>query len=93
SMEANLARTGGAVFSESLLLALVRSGLTRDAAYALVQPHALAASAGQGSFLSLVLGDREIRSHLSEAEIRSTLDVGHALRYVDLLFERVFGRS
>jgi adenylosuccinate lyase len=93
SMRRNLERTGGALFSESLLLALVRKGLSRDAAYALVQPHALAASSGQGTFLALALGDRAIRRTLSEQEIRSTIDVENALRYVDILFERVFGES
>jgi adenylosuccinate lyase len=93
SMKRNLELTGGAPFSESLLLALVRKGLSRDAAYALVQPHALAAAAGQGTFLAFVLGDATIRRSLSEQEIRSTIDVEHALRYVDLLFARVFGES
>jgi len=93
SMQRNLELTGGALFSESLLLALVRKGLSRDGAYALVQPHALAASAGQGTFLALVLGDRAIRRTLSEEEIRATIDVEHALRYVDVLFTRVFGNS
>jgi adenylosuccinate lyase len=91
SMKANLERTAGALFSESLLLALVRRGLSRDDAYARVQPHALAASNGKGNFLDLVLQDAEVRRHLSEAELRAAIDVGHALRYVDILFERVFG--
>ena len=93
SMQRNLELTGGALFSESLLLALVRKGLSRDGAYALVQPHALAASSGQGTCLALVLGDRAIRRTLSEEEIRATIDVEHALRYVDVLFTRVFGNS
>src|SRR5256714_1163491 len=93
SMQRNLELTGGALFSESLLLALVRKGLSRDAAYALVQPHALAASAGQGTFLALVLGDPAIRRTLSEEEGRATIDVEHALRYVDTLFARVFAES
>lgn len=93
AMRENLDRTGGACFSEALLLALVEAGLSRDTAYALVQPHALAAAAGDGTFLDLVLGDAEIRAHLPEERIRAIIDVGHALRYVDLLFERVFGRA
>jgi adenylosuccinate lyase len=93
SMHKNLELTGGALFSESLLLALVRKGLARDAAYALVQPHALAASAGQGTFLALALADRAIRRVLSEDEVRATIDVEHALRYVDILFARVFPES
>src|SRR5262249_60325791 len=38
-MAQNLARLGGAVFSEQVLLALVRRGLRRDDAYRLVAPH------------------------------------------------------
>jgi adenylosuccinate lyase len=90
-MDANLALTGGALFSESLLLALVRKGLSRDQAYALVQPHALAASSGKGAFLDLVLADAEIRALLDETELRAAIDVEHALRYVDVLFERALG--
>jgi len=93
SMQKNLDLTGGALFSEALLLALVRKGLARDTAYALVQPHALAASAGQGTFLALVLGDPAIRRVLREEEVRATIDVEHALRYVDTLFARVFPDS
>jgi len=93
SMRRNLELTGGAYFSEALLLALVRRGLPREQAYELVQPHALAAAAGQGGFLALVLGDSAIRRKLSEQEIRSAIDVEHALRYVDTLFERVFGKA
>ena len=71
----------------------VASRIRSDAAYALVQPHALAASAGQGEFLALVLGDHAITRHVSEKELRAAIDVSHALRYVDFLFERVFGKS
>jgi hypothetical protein len=39
-----------------------------------------------------VLGDSQIRRLLDERTIRSTIDVDHALRYVDALFERVFAR-
>src|ERR1051326_9021617 len=63
-MQRNLERSGGPIFCEALLLALVRRGLSRAAAYALVQPHALAASADQGTFLGLVLGDSAIRRTL-----------------------------
>lgn len=86
-------RTGGAFYSEALLLALVRAGLTRDEAYLRVQPHALAAASGEGRFLDLVVRDEAITEVLGEHGVRSIVDPGHALRYVDTLFERVFGSS
>ncbi|MGH8953198.1 MAG: adenylosuccinate lyase [Acidimicrobiia bacterium] len=40
-MRANLEMTGGLVFSQAVLLALVEKGMTRDDAYRLVQSHAM----------------------------------------------------
>src|SRR5207244_7446439 len=40
-MRANLERLGGAIFSEQILLALVRSGLARDASFCWVLRYAL----------------------------------------------------
>ena len=40
-MRANLEMTGGLVFSQAVLLALVEKGMTRDEAYRLVQSHAM----------------------------------------------------
>ena len=41
NMKRNLEKSGGAVFSEKVLLALVDKGVARDAAYRMVQRHAL----------------------------------------------------
>jgi adenylosuccinate lyase len=41
NMKRNLEKSGGAVFSEAVLLALVDKGVSRDAAYRMVQRHAL----------------------------------------------------
>ena len=59
-MRANLEATGGLFFSQRLLLALVESGLDRDAAYRLVQRHAMRAWDEGLDFRSLVRGDAEI---------------------------------
>jgi hypothetical protein len=37
-----------------------------------------------------LLRDTELLEHLSPSEIESAFDVGHALRWVDAIFERVF---
>jgi len=58
----------------------------------LVQPHALAAS-GAGRFLALVLDDHAITRTREREGAPRAIDVSHALRYVDVLFERVFGKS
>jgi len=84
AMAANLARLGGAICSEAVLLALVRKGLRRDDAYRLVQRHALA-----GDALRARLGaDAEIARHLSAAELDALFDIEHHLRHTDSLLAR-----
>jgi adenylosuccinate lyase len=90
NMTRNLARSGGAVFSEKVLLALVDKGIARDAAYRLVQRHALKVGKEGGDLKRELLKDEEIRHHLSEQEIEAIWGVEHHLANVDLIFRRAF---
>jgi adenylosuccinate lyase len=93
TMKRNLETLGGLPHSERVLLALVNKGLAREAAYKLVQRNAMKAWHGEGDFIRLLKGDAEVRQKLSESEIDSIFDLGHHLRYVDTIFDRVFGKS
>jgi adenylosuccinate lyase len=84
AMAANLARLGGAIFSEQILLALVRRGVARDQAYRWIQKHALAG----GDFQARLAEDPEVTRHLSVAEIGTLFDFDHHLRHIDDLFTR-----
>jgi adenylosuccinate lyase len=88
-MRQNLELTGGLVFSEAVLLALVEKGLSRDEAYRLVQRHAMKAWESREPFKPLLLADPEIRRHLSPAEIENCFDLGYHLRHLDEIFARV----
>ena len=59
-MRRNLEASHGLFFSQRLLLALVESGLARDAAYRLVQRHALRAWDEQQDFRELARADTEL---------------------------------
>lgn len=88
-MRQNLELTGGLIFSEAVLLALVDKGLSRDEAYRLVQRHAMKAWESREPFKPLLLADAEVRRHLSPAEIENCFDLGYHLRYLDEIFARV----
>jgi adenylosuccinate lyase len=90
-MRANLEASRGLVFSQTVLLALVQKGLTRDAAYRLVQRPAMQVWEEGGTFQERVLSDPDIRKHLSHAELEELFDLNHHLRHVEALFQRVFG--
>lgn len=90
NMARNLAKTGGAVFSEKVLLGLVDKGVARDVAYRMVQPHALRVGKEGGDLKRELLADAEIRRYLSAQEIDDLWDIKHHLANIDVIFRRVF---
>jgi len=89
NMERNMGLTGGLVFSEKVLLALVGKGLTRQEAYRLVQENAMKAAAGEGTFLENLLADDEVKASLNADEIEGCFDVGRSLANTHIVFERL----
>ncbi|RMH31582.1 MAG: adenylosuccinate lyase [Nitrospirae bacterium] len=92
-MLTNLHLTGGLIFSQRVLLALVGKGADRKSAYEAVQRQAMAAWKRQGDFQSLISKDPYIRRFLSQQEIAACFDPKAYLRYQPHVFQRVFGRS
>ena len=84
-MRANLETTGGLFFSQRLLLALVDSGLDRDAAYRMVQRHAMRAWDEGLDFRQLVRGDAEIATRV---DLDDVFELSAYTRHVDAVFER-----
>jgi adenylosuccinate lyase len=93
AMRKNLDRLGGLVHSQRVLIALVQKGVAREEAYRLVQRNAMKAWAGDGDFLTLLKADKEVRAHLSEAELKENFDLAYHLKHVDTIFQRVFGAT
>ena len=92
-MKRNLELTGGLVYSQRLLLALIEKGAQRKESYEAVQRNAMAAWKGGGTFSDLVSKDAFITRHLTPAEISSCFDPRYYLRHVDRIFRRVFGST
>jgi adenylosuccinate lyase len=91
NLAANLKLTRGLIFSQSLLLALINKGLSRDAAYRLVQGPAMRVWEEGKEFEPLVKADPEIGKHLTPAEVEAIFDLKRYFRHVDEIFARVFG--
>ena len=90
NMARNLHLTRGLVFSQGLLLALIQKGLSRDAAYRLVQRPAMQVWQEGGEFSQRVRQDAEIGSHLTPQELAEVFNLEHYCRHVDQIFARVF---
>ena len=90
NMMRNLEKTGGLIFSQSVLLALVRKGITREEAYKLVQKNAMQSWDQAKDFLTLLKKDKGIRKLLSAGEIDQAFKIKTQFRNIDRIFKRVF---
>ncbi|TET61021.1 adenylosuccinate lyase [Candidatus Aerophobetes bacterium] len=89
NMKVNLQRSRGLVFSEGVLLKLVKKGLSREKAYQMVQRCAMKSWEENRDFEELVRKDSEIAKYLDEKEIKSTFNLAHHLRWGDRILERL----
>ncbi|AKL98008.1 adenylosuccinate lyase [Endomicrobium proavitum] len=90
NMTANLNKTKDVIFSGTLLLSLVDKGLSREAAYAMVQAAAFAARAGKVSLEEVCLNSPDIKKYLSAAEIKRDCDLNQQYKNVNYIFKRTF---
>ena len=90
NMMRNLEKTGGLIYSQSVLLALVRKGITREEAYKLVQKNAMQSWTTGKDFLKLLKKDKDIKKLLSVAEIDETFKLKTQFKNIDRIFKRVF---
>jgi adenylosuccinate lyase len=96
AMKRNLDLTRGLVFSQPVLLALAKGGLSREESYAIVQRNAmkvweLAAEAKDPhvTFRSLLEADPDISGRITAKQLDEAFDPKAAMKNVDLIFERV----
>ncbi|MBX6377167.1 MAG: adenylosuccinate lyase [Clostridia bacterium] len=89
NMRRNLEATGGLVFSQRVLLALVERGMSREEAYAVVQRRAMEAWETGRPFRELVAADEAVRRRLTPQELAACFDPAPHLRHVDEIFARL----
>jgi adenylosuccinate lyase len=85
-MRANLESTGGMIYSEALLLAMIAAGADRQAAYRLVQAAARRASTGEIAFRDALAAEPGVREWLSPEQIDGAMDLDHHLAGIDVTY-------
>lgn len=88
AMITNLNKTGGLIFSQNLLLALVTKGVLREDAYKWVQRNAMARWLEGADFKTNVKADPDVKKYLTDEEIEQCFDPQPMLRNIDLIFAR-----
>src|SRR5579864_6250161 len=87
-MQTNLNMTGGLVFSQRILLALIDKGVGRQEAYKMVQRNAkkVWAMTGQGpiqgpALVEALSSDAEVANYLTDEELRDLTNTDYYLKY------------
>jgi adenylosuccinate lyase len=102
NMMKNLNLTGGLVFSQRVLLELPLKGISREEAYKIVQKNAMKVwdslqkgesstnEKGESLYLQYLLDDKELRSNLTQEEIRECFNFDYYTKNIDEIYKRVF---
>src|SRR5574344_473589 len=88
AMIANMNKTGGLIFSQNLLIALVNKGVLREDAYKWVQRNAMARWLKGADFRTNVEMDEDVKKYLTKEEVDACFDPQPMLRHVDEIFAR-----
>ena len=90
NMARNMNCYGGVVFSQSVLLALVEKGMSREDAYAVVQSCAHRAwNQPSGNFRQLISQNERVLSYLSAIELDACFNPQRHLRHLDEIYQRL----
>ena len=89
NMRKNINLTGGAVYAQRVLTALIEKGLVREEAYDTIQPLAMAAAQGGTPFNVALKSCAKVTSVLSDEEIDALFTTDFYLRHVEEIYVRV----
>ena len=81
--------THGLIFSQAVLLALTKKGLSREDSYKLVQRNAMKVWDENISFDVALKGDKELLAVLSINEIEELFKIKKRLKNLDAIYARV----
>ena len=88
AMLADMEKTGGLIYSQRLMLAIVDKGVLREDAYKWVQRNAMKRWMEGEDFRTNVEKDEDILKYLTKEEIDNCFDYQYFLRHIDKIFER-----
>lgn len=85
----NMDISKGLVYSQHVMLELIKKGATRMEAYDIVQAAALEASSAGKDFKELLLADGKLKEFMSRDEVENCFSLDYHLRHVDKIFKNI----
>ena len=89
NMILSLSKTKGLIYSQRVLLELMKKGLTREAAYEIIQHCAMQVWQETSDFKDILYRDRKVRKYLRPGEIDGCFDIKYYTRHTDWIFKKV----
>ncbi|MFH1338716.1 MAG: adenylosuccinate lyase [Candidatus Omnitrophota bacterium] len=89
NMLANLIKTKGLIFSQRIMLELMRRGLERTRAYDLVQRCAMKSWGSQQDFKEVLSTDKEVLRYLGIKDLERLFNLNYYLRNINKIFRKV----
>ena len=89
NMISSLTKTKGLIYSQRVLLELMKKGLPRDEAYSIIQSCAMQVWQETSDFKDVLNRDRKVRKYLKTSEIEGCFDIKYYTRYRDKIFKRL----
>lgn len=93
NMLKNIYLTHKVIFAQRVMTALINKGLSREAAYDLVQPVAMQAWQQEEDYKKLLEKTPAVKSYLSQEELDENFTLDYYLTQVETIFERVFAEN
>jgi len=87
NMKKNLEMLGGLHNSQKLLLKLTQKGLSRQAAYSIVQKNAMEAWDNKKTFYEVLKNDKTLLKNISKHELRNILEIDTKNKQIDWIFK------
>ncbi|MCK4400929.1 adenylosuccinate lyase [bacterium] len=88
NMKKNIDKTKGSIFSQTVLLKLIKKGLIRESAYKIVQQSAMKSTKEKRDFKTAILKNKKICNILSIEEIEESFDIKIHLKNVEEIYKR-----
>ena len=89
NMMKNINLTNGLIFSQEVLLALVKKGISREKSYKMVQNNAMKSWEKRCSFKDLLFKDKEVMSVLSKNEIEKLFNLDKIMVNINKIYKRI----
>ncbi len=89
-MNENLNITKGIIFSQEIMLELVKTGISREKAYRLVQSHSKKCFSQNKNLFDVVKNDKTIISKIPLTKLKKIFNYSSHFKNINLIFNRVF---